>query len=157
MAPRTLTAPDLPPGVVAADMKYPETKYNRKTFKPIRGTEVLARDHGDHGQLTFYNVRGFGWCIGTLHIRNQSTRARQRHGEMEARTYAVRVSDGGVVRIGLGPHVVGTVSIYIRESRVKDLQKYIDLYNSGSESAHQIRDRISTRRARGELMRREWM
>jgi len=132
---------ELPPLIQAADLKYPA--YDSKD-RLARGAnnEFL----GDHGQLIFYKVTSFGWCIATLRISNG------RHGHA-ARTYAARISDGAQVRIGSGPHVTSTVTVYIRQSRVKALQKYIDQYNSGAVSANETRDRISSRRAEGTLRR----
>jgi len=121
---------ELPPGVMPEDLKYP--------------TDYLDcdRNAGDHGQLTFYNTVGFGWCIATLLIN------RSRRGTSD-RTYAVRVSDGAGVRIGVGPHVKSTVTVILRKSRIAALQKYIDLYNAGAIKANTTRDRISSRRAEG--------
>jgi hypothetical protein len=123
------TKSTLPPGILMSDLKYPEPD-NR------------VYDAGDHGQLTFYNTQGFGWCIATLLI-SRSTRG------TSDRTYAIRVSDGAGVRIGLGPHVTDTVSIYLRKDRMEALKKYVDLYQQGAIKANTTRDRISSRRAEG--------
>lgn len=138
--PKTKKTDDtLPPDILLSDTKYPDYKKEKR--------EKIAYEVGDHGQLRFYRTEGFGWCIATLHIANA------RRNQSANRTYAARISDGAVVRIGNGPHVKARVSIYIRQSRVAALKKYIDLYNAGAESAHIIRDRISTRRAQGALRR----
>jgi hypothetical protein len=128
---------DLPVGVIKADLA-PAKKY----------TDALY-GVGDGGRLTFYKTTGFGWCVATLHIRNASSRSA--HGGQ--RTYAARCEDGGVVRIGLGPHILKTVTVFITKPRVKVLQRYIDMYSSGVADANQIRDRISSRRAEGALRR----
>jgi hypothetical protein len=125
----------LPPGITAADLKFPS--YEDRADR--------LDDQGDHGQLTFYNTTGFGWCIATLLINRASSRSRHQ----SARTYAVRVSDGAGVRIGTGPHVLNTVTVYLRKSRLAVLQKYIDLYQKGAIQANTTRDRISSRRAEG--------
>jgi hypothetical protein len=119
----------LPPDILISDCKYPEH-------------DDMAYEAGDHGQLTFYNTTAFGWCIATLLI-SRSTRG------TSDRTYAIRISDGAGVRIGLGPHVTNTVSIYLRKSRLEALKKYTDLYIKGSVKANTTRDRISSRRAEG--------
>lgn len=135
MAKKTIET-NLPTGVIQKDLEYP--KYNSK--------DRLMSDIGEYGTLTFYETKRFGWCITTLGIsRGKMGRA--------ARSYAVRVSDGSPVRIGNGPHVTRVVKVYVRTSRVKALQKYVDLYNKGAEDASTIRDRISSRRAEGALRR----
>jgi hypothetical protein len=131
------TVQELPPLVVAADLKYPDYK----------SKDQVARDVGDYGSLQFYKTVGFGWCIATLLI------ARSRRTGTTDRTYATRCSDGASVRIGRGPHVESEVRVYVRKSRVKALQKYIDQYNSGAITANTTRDRISSRRAQGSLER----
>lgn len=133
----------MPQGIEAFDLTYPE--WNPK--KP----DELVREIGEYGALELYDTTGFGWCIATLGIR------KARSAGKADRTYAIRVSDGQPVRIGLGPHVKRTVKVYVRQSRLEALKKYVDLYNKGSETAHEIRDRISTRRAQGALRRSSWM
>jgi len=125
----------LPPGITLEDTQYPDYKLDDHAY-----------DAGDHGQLTFYNTVGFGWCIATLLINKAPRRARA--GATD-RTYAVRISDGAGVRIGIGPHVTSTVTVYMRKSRLAALAKYIDLYKQGSIKANTTRDRISSRRAEG--------
>lgn len=126
---------ELPTGIKESDLKYP------KNYK-IRVVE----------HLELYYVKAFGWCIATLHIRNAGTRNTNR----DPRTYAVRVDTGECVRVGLGPHVLKRITVYATEKRLKDLQKFIDLKNSGEVTANEIRDRISTRRAQGTLRRSQW-
>jgi hypothetical protein len=128
--------PTLPPGIVATDLKYPA----------YDSPDRIVRDAGDQGQLRFYNTVGFGWCIATLNI------SRGRNGRSE-RTYAVRCSDGAGVRIGNGPHVTQQVTVYVRQSRMKALEKYIAQYNSGAIKANTTRDRLSSRRAQGSAER----
>jgi hypothetical protein len=135
----------LPPGVVASDLKYPECDSGDR----------LDTSLGDGGHLTFYEVEGrrvADWCIATLLIGTAS-RVQRSRGVTTDRTYAVRISDGGCVRIGLGPHIKRTVTVYIRKSRAEALKKYADLYTKGAIEANQIRDRISSRRAQGQLER----
>lgn len=45
----------LPPDVLVSDTKYPKGP--------------MARDIGDYGRLTFYNVISFGWCIAHTQCR----------------------------------------------------------------------------------------
>jgi hypothetical protein len=137
MAKKTDKKIDLPPDVLVSDTKYPDWKSDDRVVN----------------SLTLHKVNGFGWCIATLHIRNQSSRSMQRHGAMQARTYAVRVDDGAAVRVGLGPHVTSTVTVYVRASRAAALKKYTDLYDSGMAKAGEIRDQTSSRRAQGSLRR----
>lgn len=139
------TPPALPEGVTAEDLKYPDT-WDRKTNKPTPKSEHTVRELGDHGQLSFYHVTSLGWCIATLPIAG-SVRGQP------PRTYAIRVDDGSTVRIGQGPHVTRTVTVYIRASRAEALKKFTDLYASGAVRSNEIRDRISSRRAQGQEMR----
>ncbi len=127
---------ELPKGVKEADLSYP------KNYK-IRVVE----------HLDMYYTSGFGWCIATLHIRN----AGRRNAHKDSRTYAIRVDTEECVRVGLGPHVLKRITVYVSEKRLKDLQKYVDLKNSGEVTANEIRDRISTRRAQGSLRRRDFL
>lgn len=117
---------DLPPGVLAGDLKWP--KYDEKNRRL--------------DSLTFLNVTNFGWCLATLAIGGGG------------RTYAARVSDGAVVRVGKGPHVLRTIEVHVTEKRAKaGLQKYLDLKVKSLSDAGVIRDRISSRRAEGQLRR----
>ena len=124
-----MTKLELPPGITLEDTQYPSH-------------EDREYEAGDHGQLTFYNTTGFGWCIATLLI------SRSNRGSSD-RTYAIRTYDGVSVRIGVGPHVKGTVTVYIRKSRREALNNYINLYTQGAIRANTTRDRISSRRAEG--------
>jgi hypothetical protein len=131
---------DLPKGVLASDTKWP------------KGVGVEWK-RGSHGNLTFYKIRRLDgtelWVIATLLI----ARAGRRFSRgVSDRTYAVTL-DGKVVRVGLGQHVIREVTIYIRTARLTALQQYIDLYDKGAMEANQIRDRISSRRAQGQIER----
>jgi len=134
------TAPTttLPPDVLSSDTKYPPFRKN--------GARVVD-------SLMFYNVTSFGWCIATLLIRGPGRRSA---AGATARTYAVRVDDGSLVRIGLGPHVTQTVHVYVTDKRLAKLQKYLALRDSGAIKANETRDRISTRRARS-AQRRDYI
>lgn len=124
----------LPAGLRASDTKMGRTYKDR----------LYAFD------FELWHVRGWGWCIPTLLIRNAP---RRMNGAVSPRSYAVRVDDGSIVRIGLGPHVTERVHIYARKGRLGVLKKYIDLKETGAGNAGLIRDRISSRRARFDLMR----
>lgn len=130
-------APALPKSIKASDLKHP------KHYKDLFQTE----DYRDSFELWY--SEGFGWCIPTLLI-GRSRRAIQSYSGGE-RTYAVRVSDGGTVRIGNGPHIKSRVTVYLRKSRKAALQKFLDLMGKGAARAGQIRDRISTRRMRSSM------
>lgn len=127
-------ATNLPKPLVATDAKYPDFK---------KGDRVVD-------QFTLYNTARMGWCITTLGISNG------RRGNT-ARTYAVRISDGALCRVGNGPHVLQVVTIYVRESRKAALQSLLDLREKGAADAGTVRDRISSRRAEGALNRAKGM
>lgn len=129
-----ITYKDLPKDIRKGDLKYPSYKKTSKVY--------------DSFELWY--VRDFEWCIPTLFIRNASRRSPQNFGH---RTYAVRLNQSGVVRIGLGPHVLARVTVYVRDWNVARLQKYLDMQKSGESDANVVRDRISSRRAQGSLRR----
>lgn len=107
-----------------------------------------ATDHLEQ-TLSMYKTERFGWCINVLHIRNAGRRSLHRE---TARFYAITL-DGQIVTVGLGPHVTAQATIYVRTSRKAALKKYLDLAVKGEGDALSIRDRISTRRAQGQLHR----
>src|SRR6266566_5145743 len=118
----------LPAGVIEKDLTYPD--YKDKDGYPA---DLGYEDR----QFEMWLVPSFGWCIPTLGI----SAAGRRHSTR--RTYVVIVDNGKVCRIGHGPHVTKTITVYVRKSRLEALQKFIDLKNSGSVDANTIRDRIS--------------
>jgi hypothetical protein len=130
----TKTVQALPPGVLASDLKYPSWKSMERVVET----------------LTFYQVArrtgALDWVITTLHIAKA-----RRAGTMD-RSYGIYL-DGSVCRVGKGPHVKQAITVYVKQSRLAKLQKYLDLHVQGQEAAGQIRDRIGTRRAQGQLER----
>ena len=146
----------LPAGIQKTDLTYPSYKSKDglvRTYDYGKGKPVEAVA----SSFELWHTTGFGWCIPTLHIANPSRRARQYGATpQDARTYAVTL-DGKTVRIGMGPHVQERVTVYVRRSRLGELQKFLDLLVSGQASAQTVRDRISSRRAQGVLNRAEGM
>lgn len=126
----------LPDGINETDLKWPSWE----STKDNEENRVV-----DNFELWF--TQGFGWCIPTLLISKASRRS-----SMSNRTYAVTL-DNQPVRIGKGPHILRTVTVYVKSRRKNDLQKFLDLKESGSQTAGNIRDRISTRRAQTALRR----
>ncbi len=136
-SPTKTTSPasvELPANVLATDLTYPKVKATR-TEADYERARVLHI-------LTLHYTARFGWCVATLHIRNPGRRSTQ----TTARTYGVTL-DGQVVTIGMGPHVLRTIELYVTAARVAALQRYLDLKEKGLADAGEIRDRISTRRA----------
>jgi hypothetical protein len=128
----------LPKGILVSDLKYPDYSKRDKRPKDIPYEDTY---------FELYFVPGFNWCIPTLLIRNPGRRSSQ----TTARTYAVTVDTQKLVRIGLGPHVTEKHTVYLRQSRIKDLMPYIELRRKGAAQANQVRDRISTRRMRRDI------
>jgi hypothetical protein len=151
-----MPAVKLPEGILAHDLKYPDFK-NKKDGQYFPDYDDKNFPYEDR-QFELWNVANFGWCIPTLHIRNAGRRALASGSVAAPRTYAIEINTGKVCRIGLGPHVTARVTVYVRKNRRDVLQKFLDLRKTGSESANQIRDRISSRRAQGALyrMNRGW-
>jgi len=80
-------------------------------------------------------------------------RATARRGSNVAdRTYATTL-DGKSVRIGFGPHVRARHTVFVSKSRLAVLQKFLDLRKQGQVTSNEIRDRISSRRAQGQVNR----
>jgi hypothetical protein len=131
------TAVALPSDITETDLKYPDYK----------SKDQLVPQY-DNNQFELWYTQQMGWCIPTLRIGGSG-----RYGSTP-RTYATTL-DGKQVRIGKGPHVLRTVTVYVRQSRVKVLQKYLDLRTAGAVTSNTIRDRISSRRAQGQVMRAE--
>ena len=133
----------LPDGILPSDLSVPKGKNGFSDY------EKLARhDMGGIIQFSLWHTMVFGWCIPTLHISNHG----RNRGATE-RTYAVRISDGAVVRIGGGPHVTERHEVYVRKTRQEALQKYVEMQTQGELAANTVRDRISTRRAQGTINR----
>jgi hypothetical protein len=135
---------ELPPDVEPEDLKYPE---------PGRGLPWERRKElglEDLYSLTFYRVRDLGWVLCTLHISNPSRKAA---AGTTARTYGIGVADGKVYTVGRGPHVTKEVEVYLSGDNLDRLSRYVDLWKKGMEDASAIRDRISSRRAQGQLHR----
>lgn len=128
----------LPKGINASDTKAPAWDAKDNLIRPW-----------DDSRFELWYTDAFGWVIPTLLISHASRRS----AYQSDRTYAVRVSDGAPVRVGCGPHVKAQVEVYVRVSREKALRPYLDLRAKGANDANEIRDRISTRRAQGALLR----
>lgn len=113
--------------------------------------------YSDVSQFELWLITDFGWVIPTLSIGS--------HGQ---RTYAVAVGEGGTlpirpvrvkrgaqVRVGRGPHVLCQLTVHARKSTSKRLMEFFELRNQGAVDANVTRDRISSRRAQGSVMRSE--
>ena len=131
----------LPTGIVVGDLDWPPDHTDRP-------------ENYDDSSFELWRTTSFGWVIPTLAISGGGLRARS----AEKRTYAVcvgeaatdrRVRRGAQVRVGLGPHVVEKLVVYVRKSRLAALQSYLDLRRDGAVGANETRDRISSRRAQG--------
>ncbi len=143
-------ARDLPPDVTAADLTYARTFPQAEAEQEAYWTRMreFRTALGDTPEtLTLYRTEAFGWCVMTLGI------SRGKAGRAD-RSYGVTL-DGKVVRLGNGPHVKATATLYLTPDNLERLQRYVNLYGQGLAAAGTIRDRISTRRARGQQMRAE--
>lgn len=140
---------DLPPDIHEDDLKYPEWK-ERPTTEQLEPLG-LPKDGTWPGCLTFYRVPGGpGWVLTTLHISNPSSRAK---AGTTARSYGIGVKDSKVYTVGRGPHVDKEVTVFLSAANVARLAKYVALWQEGMEAAGTIRDRISSRRAQGQIYR----
>ncbi len=101
-------------------------------------TEYPKKGRATH-YLEFLHSGRFGWCIKTLPINNRG------------RTYGM-TRDGNIVTMGGRPDdkVVG---VHVTETNGKRLSKWLELREKGMGSAGDIRDRIGSRRAQGQVER----
>ena len=131
----------LPKGILAGDLQYP-------SYEKREGVVWEEREF----ELWF--TTGFGWCIPTLHIANQSRRSRNagvpNYGE---RTYAIVVATKTGARIGMGPHVTERLTVYVTKDRYEALKPYLELRQQGAVMANTTRDHISTRRMATQMRR----
>ena len=123
----------LPKGILASDLKFPSYTEQQNVPWESRSFEL-------------WFVASFGWCIPTLLI------GKSRRSNNPDRTYATTL-DGKTVRVGKGPHVTETLTVYVRDKSLDRLQTFIDMRTQGQGKAGEIRDRISSRRAQGVLER----
>lgn len=142
---KTTPKRELPPDVIESDLEYPSSFEKRVKDLP----------EGLYGSLTFYFVpegkKAPAWVLTTLHISNPS----RRQSGTPARTYGIGVGDSKVYTVGRGPHVKAEVTVCLTTVNIDRLQKYVDLWVKGMSDASAIRDRISSRRAQGNLFRAE--
>lgn len=147
-----LDAIDLPPDVSVKDLQ--RVKWDSKDNLKYEELKALGLDSDD---LQFFLTDGFGWVITTLLIKSKG---RYSGPTQTDRFYGISI-DGKLCRIGHGPHVKRTVRVYINRKNLKYMQKYIDLYKQGLNDAGNTRDRISSRRAMGQVYRQQgrssWM
>jgi hypothetical protein len=135
----------LPAGITAADLEHRCPHKSVAAYDKWREANKLLA-YPQPRSLTLYNTERFGWIVTTLLIKSGTRR------NVSDRSYGVTL-DGQLVRVGFGPHVRRKIEVYLRESRMTDLQPFLDLYNQGLERAHESRDTLSTRRAQGSLRR----
>lgn len=134
----------LPKDITAKDLTRPGYEDKDKLARISEGPESWQYRSAE---FEMWYTEQMGWCIPTLLISNA-----RRGSNNPARTYATTL-DSKPVRIGRGPHVKRIVTVYVRESRLSALQHYLDKQSAGAEVSNQIRDRISSRRAQGQVMR----
>jgi hypothetical protein len=139
-----VSEPKLPSDIKALDLKRPEFDDVDKLARIPTGSESWQYELAT---FEMWYTEQMGWCIPTLLIAKAGRASTDR-------TYATTLA-GKQVRIGRGPHVKRVVTIYVRESRLKELKHYFDLQRDGAEVSNQIRDRISSRRAQGQIMRQQ--
>jgi hypothetical protein len=129
-----MTKINLPKLVRETDLKYPGWKSKVRVEKTLTLHKVTGR-HSDGD-----------WFIANLRIGSGRGHA--------DRTYATRISDGKTgFRIGKGPHVTDTITVYVTTKNKLRLAPLVAMADEGEIDANQIRDRISTRRAQGQLHR----
>lgn len=137
------TKRSLPEGVRESDLKQPHWE----RALPWRQSEELGLVGG---RLEFYRTDKTGWLVLTLHISNPP---RRHAAGTPARFYATAVKDKTVHTVGMGPHVLEQLTVYVTQDNLERLMPLIELHKQGLVDANTIRDRISSRRAQGQLRR----
>jgi hypothetical protein len=139
----------LPDGVTESDFAWPD--YTKAATLDDPAPDQYGYKNGIK-EFELWYVTNFGWCIPTLLI-SKNTRG---NGYCD-RTYAVRLDSTSLVRIGKGPHVLATHKVYVTKANKDRLAKhFLAAIQTGQQEAHETRDIISTRRARGAMRRRLW-
>jgi hypothetical protein len=110
--------------------------------------DSLYRDSGDESLPSYlefellYTER-FGWVVTTLLIARAG---RRDPAGTTDRSYAISLAEGDQCRVGRGPHVKATATLYGRKSERERLAPFFKRYVEGLTGAGDTRDRISTRR-----------
>jgi hypothetical protein len=139
----------LPPDVTPDDLKWPAPVYEGdRVVQPSRHLPYSKlKELGlQSDELLFYKTARFGWVLTTLLIAKG-------RGNQPARYYGISVTDGQTVRVGRGPHVTDEVTVHLSTDNLERLMRYIKLWNTGMENSGTVRDRISSRRAQGQIER----
>ncbi len=135
----------LPPDVVLADLKW-GSSFPRAALLREGELDDLPMT------LTFYYIpagrKAPEWVLTTLLISRAG-----RGSSVTDRYYSIGVADSKVYTVGRGPHVVAEITVYLSKDNIDRLRKYVDLWRKGMAEAGQIRDRISSRRAQGQVHR----
>lgn len=142
--PKAPAIPKLPKGITKADLKDSRWKPLTKAQEKKLSALGISRWEVDFDLW----LSGGEWFIPTLTIASSRRHATRR-------TYAVGVSDKKTYRLGMGPHVTATFKVRTTPKNFARMLPYLELRQTGSENANKIRDRISSRRAQGQLFRAE--
>jgi hypothetical protein len=130
----------LPLGLLKSDLEYPTMGDNLPwdQCRPERTYTLHLVKETSTGKTQ--------WHIATLHISN-APKGRRAAAHSNSRTYSIGVDTQTTYCIGIGPHILKTVEVYLKKSNVDRMGKLTDLYTKGLEAASMIRDRRSTRAA----------
>ncbi len=135
---------NLPKDIEAKDLTYPNLK-ERLTKAQRKKLEALGFDYYETS-FELWETESNEFFIPTLEISGA-----RRGGSR--RTYAVGIADGKTYRIGKGPHVKAQHTVHLKKANFKRLLRFMVLKIGGSSAANQVRDRISSRRAQGQINR----
>jgi len=121
---------NLPKDVRQEDTRYPT------------GDARLLCDAGDNGCLKFHDMGGrFGWCVATLVIGRN-------------RTYAITLDGETIVTISTNRPGDAHIIVYLTTNNIARLKQYVDIHKDGLSRAHDIRNRVGSRRAEGQERRK---
>lgn len=143
----------LPAGLLPADIADPG--YDSRVQDETLGKAIQGHWSSGTDRFEVWYTERFGWVVPTLVIRDvPGYRARRQVPDGTVRrSYAVVLRDGSLVRCGMGPHVLKSLTVYLRKGSVKRLRPIIARIHDGAVKASVARDELSTRRMTG---RRRW-
>jgi hypothetical protein len=139
----------LPKGIVDRDLTPPKSYRDYAFYSPSHKGGEPQIPHS----FELWYTEGFGWVIPTLDIsRNRRLIAKG----YQRRTYAVTVEGARLVSVGHGPHVLRSVKVHVRKSRLAALRPFVSTLWDGEAKAGSYRDRLSSRRMRTSARRSGW-
>lgn len=128
-------SPQLPKGVLKSDLKYDGERITKAQWEKLRELGM------ENTQIPLWFQQNGGCFIPTLPIS---------HGGL--RSYAIALSDKKIWSLTRNQSIAAQY-VYIRKGNFKRLIPLMETFAKGMADSQKIRDRISSRRAQGQLNR----